>query len=435
MTRAHGRRERAQVLALAAVVMVAMVGLLALAVDAGIFLLVHRDIQKAVDAGAEAGIVDLYIAATTTSTNILTPCAGSATPSTCARVSAEQTAETVTLNNLGITRRFCPNPSFITKRTEGTQANAPGAAVYDFALKDGSGSVVTVAVTVECNAGYTFGRILDLANMRVGASGSSAIGGLIGSDCPVPFVVPEGTLGPQDAQDGWGWPIGTYIMMNIGPQTTTGTFTFSGMNSPLTPLDGQTFIATLDDTVSLTPATIPKASAQDLANWINRTWCSPVDVGSNDSLGSNGGTFNDPVGPVMSAFATRFNSSCTNVFPNICKNSLVTCPDGLDPRAGANPVANSDWTVHRVSSCFASIPVLTQASYNALEAGNGNVSGLTVVGFNLFYVSYVAAGGNNNPDCNGTEKDCLVGYYLKPAINGQAGAFVSNGQPIFRPVR
>src|SRR5687768_6419714 len=52
-------RGRGQAIGLAAVVMVSMVGMLALVVDAGIFWQTQRELQKAADAAALAGVVRL----------------------------------------------------------------------------------------------------------------------------------------------------------------------------------------------------------------------------------------------------------------------------------------------------------------------------------------------------------------------------------------
>ena len=49
--------ERGQTTALAAIFMVAMVGMLAFVVDAGFFLVARRELQNASDAGALAGVV------------------------------------------------------------------------------------------------------------------------------------------------------------------------------------------------------------------------------------------------------------------------------------------------------------------------------------------------------------------------------------------
>jgi uncharacterized membrane protein len=150
MLRALRHRARAQVFPLTAVVMVAAIGGLAMVVDVGMFFIVQRQFQTAADAGALAGAWYNPVC--------VVPAAGCQTSRT-----ATEVAQEVALANANSMRDLCggviPPPTVVA----GTRINLPAR-------------VNAIVVTVECDAGYTFGRILNLSTAHISASSAAIIG-------------------------------------------------------------------------------------------------------------------------------------------------------------------------------------------------------------------------------------------------------------------
>ena len=145
----HRHRRPAQVLPMAAVAMVALVGSLAMVVDTGIFFVIQRQLQSAADAGALAGA--WY--------DPVCPAAASG----CATGSAAEVAISVARANAEIIQPLCGGPITVDPPTLGSvKLNLPQ-------------NVPTIVVTVHCNASYSFGRILGLTNRPISASAAAAI--------------------------------------------------------------------------------------------------------------------------------------------------------------------------------------------------------------------------------------------------------------------
>jgi uncharacterized membrane protein len=159
-------RQPGQTIALAAVSMVALVGILAFVIDAGMFFVIRRELQNAADAGALAGA--MYMSPDAPSPSV---------SGACARVSDGNTAglpqpEFQTLNavrsacnyaniNVGNASRLCTNAGFDNAYTRQDPSLLP---YYE------------VVVVVSCDAQYSFGRILLLTDRRISAYAIGALG-------------------------------------------------------------------------------------------------------------------------------------------------------------------------------------------------------------------------------------------------------------------
>jgi hypothetical protein len=149
--RSHVRdRVRAQVFAIAAAVMLAMVGGVAMVVDVGMFLIVQRQFQAAADAGALAGA---WYANVCVINDV--GCKNDRTATDVAREVALANAQSM----LGLCGGVIPDPIV----NEGTRRNLPARTN-------------AIVVTVKCDAGYSFGRILNLDTAHISASGAAVIG-------------------------------------------------------------------------------------------------------------------------------------------------------------------------------------------------------------------------------------------------------------------
>jgi hypothetical protein len=152
------RRQPAQAIVLAAVAMVAVVGGLAIAIDGGIFFVVQLQLQTAADAGALAGAwVDPVCAV-----NLPGGYNGCQAAPPAADVVATQVAQA----NADTIKQLCGGAVSVLPPTIGTQLTGAGVPV----------AVNTIVVTVQCSAGYSFGRILGLDRQPISASARAAIG-------------------------------------------------------------------------------------------------------------------------------------------------------------------------------------------------------------------------------------------------------------------
>lgn len=145
------RRERGQTLAIAAVSMVALVGALAMVVDTGMFFVIQRHLQTAADAGALAGAW-------------YDPICPLGSPGCLGEKDwALSVAINVARANSDTIAPLCPGGINVLPPQTGTTLIRPR-------------NVNTIVVTVECEASYSFGRILGLSTKHISASAAAAIG-------------------------------------------------------------------------------------------------------------------------------------------------------------------------------------------------------------------------------------------------------------------
>jgi Flp pilus assembly protein TadG len=146
--------ERGQAIVFAAMVMTALVGMLALVVDAGLVLQARRELQAAADAAALAGVAFLP----------------DDTPAGRSAASSYASA------NAGLlTSALC--------------RSRPAFTVASSTLPVDGGSAHTLTVAATCEVPYTFGRVLGLTQVAVGADSTAARGSLPEAPCPLPFGV------------------------------------------------------------------------------------------------------------------------------------------------------------------------------------------------------------------------------------------------------
>jgi Putative Flp pilus-assembly TadE/G-like len=192
MRRAFRRRQRGQTIVFAAVAMVAIVGGLAIVVDAGIFFVVQRQFQTAADAGALAGAWH----------NPICPSGPGYSPP-C------QTSQAMP-NPVGIvagTPPECGPPGGMTPACAPCPEATPGFPACDVALANANtvaqlcsgpvhaivsagttlvnpSHVNVIVVIVQCDAGYSFGQILNLSTKRITASAAAALGNRDATNSP-----------------------------------------------------------------------------------------------------------------------------------------------------------------------------------------------------------------------------------------------------------
>jgi uncharacterized membrane protein len=150
---------------MAALAMVAIVGGLAMVVDTGMFLVVQRQLQSAADAAALAGAWHDPICpkqyALCDGVPLAAPPGPPGQSMTCDG-SAQYTACDVAAANTATIGGLCYG-AIKTSVAAGTTLIRPRA-------------VNTIVVTVECDATYSFGRILGLGSKHISSSAAAVIG-------------------------------------------------------------------------------------------------------------------------------------------------------------------------------------------------------------------------------------------------------------------
>lgn len=146
---------------MAAIAMVALVGGIAMVVDVGSFLVIQSQFQSAADAGALAGAWYDPICVLPDPANL---CVGSISPPGPAPTSAATAAIAMARANAEPMTGLCGGAVKVTVPSQGTRLNVPA-------------NVNTIVVTVECDAGFTFGRIIPgVTTKHISASAAAAIG-------------------------------------------------------------------------------------------------------------------------------------------------------------------------------------------------------------------------------------------------------------------
>jgi hypothetical protein len=176
------------VLVLAAVIMVAVVGLLAFAVDSGIFLEARRELYNAADAAALAGIADV-------------PGNNAAALAAAAQYSAN-----VAESPGRAARRLCQLGGGAVPTHTSTIGQLPLA---------GGGFLHTLTVTTECTAGHIFGRVLGLVTTPIRATAVAAKGSLTSPNCPFPVGADLDLNGPA-AGNGYVFDGTTLVPLKLG---------------------------------------------------------------------------------------------------------------------------------------------------------------------------------------------------------------------------
>lgn len=163
------RRQRGQAIGIAAVAMVAMVSFLAFVVDAGMFFMIHRELQNTADAAALAGATFLELPSKNpppTGEPLKTPaptsqCSGTFGGLTGNALSAARVACKYGFRNAVTAGKLCLGPVQMDNPTFGTWHDVSP----------------TLVVTFHCEAGYSFGRIISgLTDRTISASAEAALG-------------------------------------------------------------------------------------------------------------------------------------------------------------------------------------------------------------------------------------------------------------------
>ncbi|MCA1645316.1 MAG: Tad domain-containing protein, partial [Chloroflexi bacterium] len=195
-------RSRGQAIGLAAVAMVAVVGALAFVVDTGFFLEGRRELQNAADSAALAGIV------------FLPDCPDSSPGGKCTANNAQDSASQYVAANGPIVRQLCGHPSISV---------APGAtaAPGTYTGYDGNSFYYTFTVSLSCNPGFSFGRILvGLLQEQIAASATAVSGSLGEISCSAPLDVVAYSFG-TDANN-YGYTPGLGNIPGVAGQTNYG---------------------------------------------------------------------------------------------------------------------------------------------------------------------------------------------------------------------
>jgi len=393
------RREPAQTLALAAVMMVAVIGVLALVLDIGLLWLTQRELQKTADSAAMAGVA-------------LLPGDPSA---------AEQQARWYVEQNQGVAEQLCSAVPIATI-TPGTDTLPTGAAF-------------TLTVTMQCTAGFIFAQVVgDSQSPRIDlhlvpndcgclrATATAIIGSNISPGCPLPLAVSDvnegidasgnpaywgqaGAAWQQMAANGSGYSFGQLVALHVDNQgATSGNF----------------------HAIQFAPNTGANVYANELASA-----CS-----SSPNLQPGGNVITrtgDMTGPTRNGLEGRGLLRCSGAGqPRLCTDpNYPAAHDDFDVACPGNPVdlgpndhsgvLNPDGSVKRSSPCLAEVIVVVP---QALNAGNGQYQ-VQVEGFAGFFIAGWVQRGNT-----------VWGMFAKDAPTlGDLGGYDPFGTIVLRLIR
>jgi hypothetical protein len=380
MKHALGHRRPAQVTVLTAVVMVAILGMVALVVDAGILWETQRDLQWAADSAALAGVAKL--------------------PGDTSQ--AVTVAGQFATQNSGIAAALCS----ATPTTTAT----PGQWVP----QGFSGPVYTLTVSIQCNSGFTFGRVLGLTQVPndcqcVRANATAVIGSVSKPDCPLPFAISDGNEGL--AADG--------VTPVFAPPLGNGTLQDMTRNG-----FGYTFGQPVALHVDNADASFGNFHAIDLGNGSGGSVYSANIAGHCQSVSQvvTGGTVSsepgDMNGPTQQGLEDRGLVSCSGSgAPSLCRTNPqldLACPDS------PGDVLNADGSVRRDSLCVTTA-VVTMPFF---DVAHGRTD-IKVEGFGEFFLE----GWDKNDKT-------VWGMFVKnvPTL-GDLGAYDPLGSIVIRLVR
>jgi hypothetical protein len=369
----RSHREPGQVIVLAALIMVAVVGLLALVADTGLLWEAQRELQQAADSAALAGVVKLPDS-----------------PDTAVTV-ATQYAQA----NSGAASLLCHLGGGADPTTEVT----PGQTSYG---DGGDGTIYTLTVSQQCTAGFTFGRVLGLTyvpnkdqcdgpNGCLRAHATAAVGSLSKSNCVAPFGV---SAADSDLAVGnFGYDFGQIVQLHVdNSDASYGNF-----------------------------------HAIDLGNGAKtyeQTLSTPCQGGSDVVVGHSVWTeTGDMVGPTRKGLVDRGFVSCDASNP-VCTNATYRLPGFNYDLACPSAPHFVDGAVTNLAPCMATIPIVGQ---DAWQDAQGH-SQMNVVGFGEFYM---LGYDSSNPD-----KGAVLGMFVRGSqTSGDLGAYDNFGTIVTRLIR
>jgi hypothetical protein len=184
-------------MALAAVAMVSLVGMMAFVIDAGTFFVIRRELQNAADAGALAGAMYMSPWGPGPPTGISSACSSMTDPSgpflSYRNDEGVQAACHYVSLNLGQATRLCNTQAHL--KSAYTREEAP--PTYP------TPNYHVLVIEVACDAQYSFGRILNLGSREINAYAIATLGRWDGttfqpfSSVPVPGSTDASRLLPE----------------------------------------------------------------------------------------------------------------------------------------------------------------------------------------------------------------------------------------------
>jgi hypothetical protein len=400
------RRESAQTLALAAVMMVAVIGFLAIVLDVGLLWLTQRELQKTADSAAIAGVV-------------LLP----ADPS-----GAEAQARWYVEQNQGVAEHLC--------------SALPIATITPGEIQLPNGTGYTLTVTMQCTAGFIFGQVVgdsqsprndlhiipnDCGCLR--ASATAVIGSNASPGCPLPLAISDINEG-IDANGNpayWGQPGATWQQM----QANGSGYAFGQLVA--LHVDNQGSTSGNFHAIQFAPGTGAQVYESELSNK-----CS-----SSPNIQPGGWVITRPgdmTGPTRIGLLGRGLVRCTgSAQPLLCTNQnyppyppsptpthddfTIACPDNpidLGPNDHSG-ILNPNGSVKRNSPCLAAVIVVVPG---ALNSGNGQYQ-VQVEGFAGFFIAGWVQRGN-----------VVWGMFAKDAPTvGDLGGYDPFGTIVMRLIR
>jgi hypothetical protein len=304
--------------------------------------------------------------------------------------------------------------------------------------------VYTFTVTISCQAGYSFGRILNLTTpITISASATAALGSIGAADCPLPMVIEErvpnsfafaDASGNQvssidNASTTYGYRFGGVAYgydgygRAVSPQDSSVrgyTFGFGGVTETTPPpaqwpwwpssMPGGFQLLCLDNQ----PCGATSTQGQPgIDKWLAQKPCHTLSAGAQVLQTASGVKQGPIIGTAQQgAYGWRGRGYTATSKVATCASPPVFAADGI--------------TVISGSACIGAMPIIT---YSSLQTINGTKS-IPVLGFAPFYVQ-VYDESKSSTTYNAT----ISGQFVKVKYSATLGAFNPNGTPFTQLIR
>jgi hypothetical protein len=404
MSAAHNnvrRRQPAQTIALAAVVMLAVLGLVAVVVDVGIQFETRRELQNTADAAALAGVSRLP---TPYPDPAVAPKPGKCDSESSDSCNARDLASKFAVANAssGFAGVFCQSASPQDAGALDLGHGKVYAVIEAWQQPYKNGSLPALTVTMECTTQFTMGQVLGLQGMQVRASAVAVKGSAGTSKCALPFAF-ENTQ-PVTGVAPFGYTFGQRVAFKVDDKTSGNSHA-----------------------IFLNPAD----KGSDWYDELAQPCSSDQSVSVGETRDTNPGTMSS--NQQVKALEKSVLESCSGNSNPLCKKTFTdpsdpkqsysydaACRDSLNNVVGGPP----DYMVKVESPCLVTAAIVPYGVFADVDSYD-HVSGkkpVQVTGFGMFFVE----------GYSGTQ---LFGYFVRAAMDSDIAPLTDYGSQVIRLIR
>jgi Flp pilus assembly protein TadG len=417
MRRLLQHRQSGQTIGLAAVAMIAVVGAVAFVIDLGFFLEGRRELQLAADQAAMAGVI------------FLPECSTQAdgigqTPNPCAAPANANDMAVQFLNNNGpIARQLCGHPTTSADFAQSSAINSgatPGSDVTPgtYTPPGTSDLYYTLTVTIRCQPGFSFGRIImGSATQPLSASATAVVGSNASTSCSAPIDVVAYSTGTDANQ--FGYPIGSGNLDTSTPSYPMTAHQDFGLDAGFS---SATFAFDSGDILEIClQVSNGNCNSQDYVNWLAGKVCLPLDIKSTPLLTASPGVS-------MGQLVTGNNSGMVQRgYTSQGCPQTVCCPQPTSSVLfipGGTP-SPQDWHVKPGGANSLCLWQVAVVNYNDALTCGGSCN-VRIAAFITIFIQDAVANGNNS---------YFEGVVVADTASGRTGSFRIGGSKSTRLIR